>query len=195
MNLADPELPKLGLAHPDPGYCGDLVEVLGGELEIAGQAGSLEDLPRVLGQDVDVLVLPLRFDGESLTQRIPEVLARWPHVAVVVLEESFREPEIRAALAAGARDHAPLDYIPRDLRKVVARVGRRQRERRRVLAVERPRGAGLWSFSCAGGGSGQTTLVLALANELAAAGRKPVERDSLYRPLAARSAGNSLPSA
>lgn len=96
-----------------------------------------------------------------------EELVDNPHVgAVAVLARSNQEARLRSALVAGARQYLykPLDR--REVGEVLASLDRHHRLRQSILRKETIPGAGLWAFSSARTGVGQSTLLLSLASEL-----------------------------
>ena len=94
-------------------------------------------------------------------------------VAPVVISDHQDVDLLRDTMAAGARDFVMKPLKGPELLQAVRRNSQRVRSRRSLVA---PRGpaprSGIWAFSSPCGGAGQTTLLLAIANELLTPGKR-----------------------
>jgi DNA-binding NarL/FixJ family response regulator len=91
----DHELVRIGLER--------LLHDAGG-LSVVGSCDQLDRLEALIDEhDPDVLVLDLQFPEGSALDRIPGLVARWPHLAVLVLSMHDRRVYAERCLRLGAR--------------------------------------------------------------------------------------------
>lgn len=112
--------------------------------------------------------------GETVLAALSE---QHPEVLRVALVRGDDPESTRRAILAGARDYVVKPLCPDQALEVLNRVVRLRRERTQAVKTSNRPGAGIWAFANAAGGSGQTTLVLSIASELAAFGAKVVVVD------------------
>jgi CheY-like chemotaxis protein/MinD-like ATPase involved in chromosome partitioning or flagellar assembly len=156
-------------------------KVLARDYDVVGDCGNGVDaiaLAEKLQPDIILMDVTMpAMDGIEATGRI---LERFPNIAIVILSAVGNDRSIYAGLAAGARDYLVKPVKSRDILEVLGRLSRQLSER--VAGQEAQQGisgTGLWSFcGPAGGGDGRTTLVLSVANELLAMGRRVVLLDA-----------------
>lgn len=160
----------------DPDGVLNLRAVLQDDYDVVGAASGGDEALRLIARfhpDVVVTELTLKgMDGLEMTRVINE---RYPETLVVVVSSQHQADDIRAAMAAGAREYLFKPVVTRELLGVMGRVCRRKATRHRLLeAAEGAPGGGIWAFCSAVGGTGQTTLLLSLANELLLLGGRGV---------------------
>ncbi len=131
-----------------------------------------------LGPDLVLMDVGLPgLDGIEATRRIS---AKNPWTSVVMISAHQDLELVRKAMAAGAREYVTKPVLPLDLRETLARIVAEQAARRRAMEGRSfPPGAGIWAFTGPVGGAGQTTLLLSLANELLASGKRAVVVDAV----------------
>lgn len=151
------------------------------DYQVVGDCGNGRDAiemaeklrPDIILMDVTMPIM----NGIEATQQITE---RLPDIDVVILSAMGNDRSMYAGLAAGARDYLVKPVKSKDILEVLEKLTR-QRSARRQVSDEQGGlpGRGLWSFcGPTGGGDGRTTLVLSLANELLAMGKRVVLFDA-----------------
>ncbi len=161
--------PRILVTDDDAQLRAFLKDLLCEEFEVVGEAAdgaesvrlAKELEPDLVLSDVQMPVM----DGITATREISEAC---PGTVTVVLSADKDSESMRKALAAGARDYVTKPFQAHELLDTLQQVWVQHAARQRVVqATQGPPGAGIWSFLRATGGTGATTLVLALANELA----------------------------
>lgn len=188
--MAESRRPRVLLVDDSKTIRSILRKVLAEDFEVVGDCGdgaegvtlASELRPDLILMDITMPIL----DGIEATR---EIHSRFPDIDVVMLSANSNDQSMYAALSAGARDYLVKPLKARELKKVLGRLV----QQRRMRPAEAPResgpsaaGFGLWSF-CGplGGGDGRSTLMLSVANELRAMGRKVVvfDADPLFGDL------------
>lgn len=167
--MLDPRADVL-LVDPDPASRKKIRESLGPDFSIVAEAEDGPEglrLAEELHPELVLLDLDLpELDGIEFTRRLRRLL---PGAVVVALSREASLETVRMVLAAGARDFLRRPLQAGEVQAVAREVLTLQRGRRALLA-DSPSpssvGSGIWAFTRAIGGVGQTTLLLSLANEL-----------------------------
>lgn len=149
------------------------------DVEVVGEARNLEQLEELLEQATpDALVVDTS-EVAGAASSLALLGESYPGLAVIALaRDGTPEAVRRGLLGEGAREVGVLPVDAPWLQRTARRVVRRQIARRAaVIQSDRADQVGLWTFSAASGGTGQTTLVLGIANELLTLGRQVLVAD------------------
>jgi pilus assembly protein CpaE len=166
--------PRLLLVDDDPDLRQMVTALLEVDFEIVGEAeDGLEALELVEEESPDLVLMDIEMPGMDGIEATDKIVTSHPEMVVVMLSSRSRTEDLRAALAAGARDYVLKPFDAERLRATLLEAADLQRDREQVLRSRPlPPAAGIWAFSRATGGTGQTTLLLALANELISLGKR-----------------------
>jgi two-component system response regulator DevR len=94
------------------------------DMEVVGQAGTVEDAVRRVGfDDPDVVVLDVRLPDGSGVEACREIRARFPQVKVLMLTSFADEEALLAAIMAGAAGYVLKRIKGRELVDSIRRVG------------------------------------------------------------------------
>lgn len=167
---------KLLLVDDDDDFVLMLRYHLQDDFEVVGHASTGEQaLTLVRELTPDVVLMDLHLPGMNGLEATAHLTRQFPLLSTIILSAHHDIQLMRDAMASGARDYVTKPIDPRALIDTVQRVAGQVRTRRRLLSQgERPPGAGVWAFCSPNGGSGQTTLTLAVANELCYLGKSVV---------------------
>ncbi len=174
--------PTIVLVDDDDDLRELVAATLANDFNLVGEACDGEEALQVIADELPDLVLmdiemPV-MDGIEATTRLTQT---YPNLVVVILSSLGGLDNMRRALAAGARDFVQKPCAPADLLETLHQAANHQRtllglhpepvvesgtEDIAIGEAVKPPGAGLWAFARATGGVGQSTFILALANEL-----------------------------
>ncbi len=148
--------------------------------DVVGDAANGRDAVRLAGElKPDIIVMDVTMpimDGIEATRQIT---AKHPGIDVVILSAMSSGENVKAGMAAGARDYLFKPPKPEEILEVLARLTRQRAERGSVVeATQGATGKGIWTFLSPKGGDGCTTLMLSVANELLAMGRSVAVLDA-----------------
>ncbi len=170
---------RILLVDDDPDITESVACYLEDDFEIVGKAQNGKegiDLHRTLSPDIVIMDIDMPVMGGIEATNI--ILDEDADAYVVVLSGCKDCKSIRAAMVAGAREYLFKPIEREDLLAVIHRLARQQKERRQLLGkTPKVPGAGVWSFSSAVGGVGQTTMILSIANELLSLGKSVIVAD------------------
>lgn len=142
-----------------------------GELEVAGTPASPGELSAALeAEPVDAVLLHEELGAVPVMDLVRDLVARFPHVGLVLLVDEGDSRILRAALKAGARDVIETPLTLEELTTGLKGAARWSRAVQRPAAGEEKeevRGRG-WMVAMAGAKGGVGTTTLALHTALAA---------------------------
>lgn len=152
---------------------------LANRCEIVGEAGDGATAMRLMGitkPDVAIMAMDLPvLSGLQVAEKCRDL---FPSVAIV-FHSSHRAPEVvKAAMETGAKDYLFKPTESRELLAVLQRLARDRRSKAEAVEASKAPGHGLWAFASAGGGSGSTSFMLSIANELLATGKRVIVADA-----------------
>ncbi len=160
-----------------------LVEILAENLEVVavaqdGRAAirlALEHRPDTMLVDVE---LPILGGVEACRQILDEA----PETRVVLTSRHESPDLVRVAMKIGARDVLAAPFSRERVQETLVRLAEKDGRRSASLPRERKPGQGIWCFAGPKGGEGRTSLLLSMASELQALGRRVVvvDLDELY---------------
>lgn len=95
------------------------------DLEVVGEAGSVEEAIRRVGHDEpDVVILDVRLPDGSGVEACREIRARWPDINVLMLTSFADDEALFASILAGASGYVLKQIKGSDLIESVRKVGR-----------------------------------------------------------------------
>lgn len=176
-----PEGPhRILIVDSDPQVRSDIRAALSAEFFVVGEADNHEDAAALAKQYQPALVI-LNADVPGTPQHTATalILKAYPPTIVVILAARAEMHRLKRALEAGARDYIPKPFHAEELLAALKGTLERTVQYRVIRKQQRQLpGSGIWAFSRATGGVGQTTLLLAMAAELARMDRRVVVLDA-----------------
>ncbi len=169
-NLAEEPLRVL-LVDQDPDFRASVRAALEPEFQIVGEVSDGAKILEQCGEtQPDAVLIDVAIPNSDGITATRQLMDRYPHLTVVILSATSKFEDLREALAAGARDYVAKPFDADELRATLreARGSRRTSEPLTPPQESGPAGSGIWAFTRATGGVGQTTLLLSVAYELVA---------------------------
>lgn len=177
-------LPTLVVIDPDESLRTLVRYAVDGRFRVVGESADGREglqLVRLLRPDIVLMDLDLpQFKGGDAARIVTD---QFPEVAVVVISNHGDFDRIRAAMTAGAKEYVERPFNKEALLECLDRTVTRHAPRKAGMTRAHPLPAeGLWCFLRGTGGVGQSTLILAMASELAELGRDVivVDLESLF---------------